>query len=96
MLLQFIQDPFAKVGGVPLRKRLRSFGTTNHFLHLGTQLWEKDWHTHGKPRIRVDTWAKIQLDVFSSARVGEYIESSCRAGSGRGLYYSVSTLFGVR
>lgn len=96
MLLQFIQDPLAKEVGFALRKRLRSFGTTNHFIHLGTQLWKKDWHTYGKPRIRVNTWAKIQLDVFSSARVGEYIESSCRAGSGRGLYYSVSMLFEMR
>jgi len=30
--------------------------------------------------------------VFISARVGEYIESTCRTGSGRGLYYRVSIL----
>ncbi|KAL2041983.1 hypothetical protein N7G274_005171 [Stereocaulon virgatum] len=80
--------------GLAHRKRLRSYGTTNHFIHLGTQLWEKDWQIYDKPRIRVDTWAKIQLYVFTSARVGEYIESTCRAGSGRGLYYRDMT-FGV-
>ena len=31
----------------------------------------------------MDAWAEIQLNVFTSARVVEYIESTCRAGSGR-------------
>jgi hypothetical protein len=30
------------------------------------------------------------MQVFTSARVGEYIQSTCRPGSGRGLYYRVS------
>ena len=82
--------------GLAYRKRIRIYGTTNHFIHLGTQLWEKDWQIYDKPRVRVDTWAKIQLFVFTSARVGKYIESTCRAGSGRGLYYRVSTLCKTR
>lgn len=88
--MQFIKDPLRKELGLAHRKRIRSYGTTNHFIHLETQLWEKDWQIYDKPRVRVDTWAKIQLYVFTSARVGEYIESTCRAGSGRGLYYRVS------
>ncbi|KAK3169331.1 hypothetical protein OEA41_008714 [Lepraria neglecta] len=90
----FIKTPLREELGLAHRKRLRCYGTTNHFIHLGTQLWEKDWQIYDKPRIRVDTWAKIQLYVFTSARVGEYIESTCRAGSGRGLYYRDMT-FGV-
>ncbi|KAL2050086.1 hypothetical protein ABVK25_009696 [Lepraria finkii] len=90
----FIKDPLRKELGLAHRKSIRSYGTTNHFIHLGTQLWEKDWQIYDKPRVRVDTWAKIQLYVFTSARVGEYIESTCRAGSGRGLYYRDMT-FGV-
>lgn len=43
-----------------------------------------------KPGIRVDVWAEIQLNAFTSARVGEFLESTCRAGSGRGLHYRVS------
>jgi hypothetical protein len=38
----------------------------------------------------VDLWAEIQLNVFTSSRVGEYIESTCHGGSGRGLHYRVS------
>jgi protein associated with RNAse G/E len=37
-------------------------------------------------------WAEIQLHAFTSARIGEYLESTCRAGSGRGLHYRVSVL----
>ena len=29
------------------------------------------------------------LNVFTSARVGEYIESTAREGTGRGLYYKI-------
>lgn len=61
-----------------------------HFLYLGTQLWKNDWYQYETPGDRVDLWAQIQLYVFTSARVGEYIESTCRAGSGRGLHYRVS------
>ena len=63
-----------------------------HFKHLGTQLWRCDWKVYSKPGIRIDLWGEIQANVFSSSRVGEYIESTCRPGSGRGLYYRVSLL----
>jgi hypothetical protein len=74
---------------LPLRKRIRRFAAVLHFIQLGTQLWERDWATFGRPGDRVDLWAEIQLNVFTSARVGEYIESTARAGSGRGLCYRV-------
>ncbi|KAG8874535.1 hypothetical protein FRB98_008358, partial [Tulasnella sp. 332] len=38
-------------------------------------------------RNQVDFWAELQLHGFTSGRVGEYIESTARAGSGRGLRY---------
>ncbi|KAG8980964.1 hypothetical protein FRB95_000474 [Tulasnella sp. JGI-2019a] len=72
---------------LPLRKRIRRFAAVFHFIQLGTQLWERDWATFGRPGDRVDLWAEIQLNIFTSARVGEYIESTARAGSGRGLCY---------
>ncbi|KAK0747306.1 hypothetical protein B0T21DRAFT_300960, partial [Apiosordaria backusii] len=75
-------------------KRPRRFGTQNHFLHLGRQLWGNDWVVYDKPATRVYDWADLLAIVCSSARVGEYIESTCRAGSGRGLYYRNVT-FGV-
>ena len=76
------------------RKKTRSYGTTNHFIRLRTQLWEEDWQIYDKLRVWVNTWAKIQLYVLTSAGVGEYIESTCRAGSGRGLRYRVSIFRG--
>ena len=42
----------------------------------------------------MDLWAEVQLNVFTSARVGEYIESTVRAGSGRGLHYRISVIRG--
>ena len=37
-------------------------------------------------------WVKIQLYVFTSVRVSEYIEFTCRVDSGRELYYRVSAV----
>jgi hypothetical protein len=75
---------------LPYRKRVRRYGTMIHFIHLGTQLWQKDWLIYKKPGIRLDVWGEIQMHVFTSSRVGEFIESTCRRGTGRGLYYRVS------
>lgn len=36
--------------------------------------------------------ALYQLSIYSSSRVGEYIESNMRRGSGRGLLYEASRL----
>jgi hypothetical protein len=73
------------------REKRQSYnGTMIHFIYLGTQLRQNDWHVYEGPDIRVDVWAEIQLNVFTSARVGEDIESTCRAGPGRGLHYRVS------
>lgn len=85
--LQFIKILYRDGVGLAHGKRLRSSGTAKHSLHLGRQLWEKDWQSYDRPRIPVDIRAKIQLYVFTSARVGDYIESTCCAGSGRSLYY---------
>lgn len=63
-------------------------------LNASSQSQELGWHMYQKPGIRVEVWGEIQLNVFTSARVGEYIESTCRAGSGRGLYFQVSALSG--
>lgn len=73
------------------RKRERCYGTMTHFVYLGTQLWEGDWGVYKRPGARIDLWGEIQLKVFTSARVGEYIESSARAGTGRGLHFKVSS-----
>ena len=74
---------------MPRKKRPRRFTTKNYFIYLGRQLWTVDWVTYERPAIRVNDWADLMAIVYSSARVGEYIKSSCQAGSGRGLHYKV-------
>ena len=63
-----------------------------HFVYLGTLSWKFDWYRYGSPKDRLDLWDGIMLNVFTSARVGDYIESTAREGSGRGLRYKVSLL----
>ncbi|KAK2022058.1 hypothetical protein LX32DRAFT_574259 [Colletotrichum zoysiae] len=75
-------------------KRQRRFATKNHFFHLDRQLWENDWVEYEKPGTRVYDWAALMSIVCSAARIGEYIESTCRLNSGCGLYYKDVT-FGV-
>ena len=75
------------------QKRARKFGTMIHFVYLGTLLWKYDWHRYDSPKDRLNLWDGIMLNVFTSARVGEYIESTAREGSGRGLRYKVSLCF---
>lgn len=58
------------------------------------QLWQNDWHMFQRPGARVELSAEILLNVFTAARVGEYIESSARVGSGRGLHFR-EAIFGV-
>ena len=89
---QFIKEILQKQLNLPLLKRKRRFATENHFVHFGRQLWGNDWHIYEKLGVRVETWSEIQLYAFTSARVGEYVESTCRSGSGRGLYHRVSEL----
>jgi hypothetical protein len=65
-----------------------------HLVYLTKLLWGYDWHRYGSPKDRLDLWDGILLNIFTSARVGEYIESTAREGSGRGLCYRVSLFLG--
>ncbi|KAK5188855.1 hypothetical protein LTR96_010859 [Exophiala xenobiotica] len=76
-----------KKRGLPASKRPRRYASDNHLVHLGTQLWERDWFEYKRPGIRVSTWSETLDYGFTSARVGEYLESTARANSGRGLYH---------
>jgi hypothetical protein len=87
---QYIKYVLQTELGLALKKRERCYASMIHFVHLGTQLWQNDWHKYERPGVRVEVWAEIQLHAFTAARVGEYLESTCRAGSGRGLHYRVS------
>ncbi|KAI9752223.1 MAG: hypothetical protein M1835_001112 [Candelina submexicana] len=80
--------------GLAREKRKRCYAVMIHFVHLGTQVWQSDRHKYDRPGTRIEVWAEIQLYAFTSARVGEYIESTCRKGSGRGLHFR-DIAFGV-
>ena len=52
----------------------------------------EDWFEYKSPATRVDDWLLHLSNTFSSSRIGEYIESSCRPNTGRGLYFKVSKI----
>ncbi|QKX61687.1 uncharacterized protein TRUGW13939_08842 [Talaromyces rugulosus] len=93
-VLNYLHKTVFPERGNPEVKRPRNHARKNHFIHLGRQLWENDWHEYPKPIMRVSIWAQILLYVFSSARLCEYLEGASRANSGRGLYCRNIT-FGV-
>jgi len=68
----------------------------SHLVYLARLLWGYDWHRYGSSKDRLDLWDGILLNVFTSTRVGEYIESTAREGSNRGLRYKVRLLLGRR
>ena len=91
-MFQFINDDLQKKLNLPRYKRARKYAAMPHLVYLAKLLWGYDWHRYSSPRDRLDLWDGILLNVFTSARVGEYIESTAREGSGRGLRYNVSLL----
>lgn len=93
-MFQFINDDLQKELKLPRYKRARKYAAMPHLVYLARLLWGYDWYRYGSPKDRLDLWDGILLNVFTSARVGEYIESTAREGSGRGLRYNVSLLQG--
>lgn len=67
--------------GLPERKRARRFAKKFHLDHFARQLWMADWFVYQKLSTRVDDWALTLANVYSSARIGEYIESLSVANS---------------
>jgi hypothetical protein len=49
----------------------------------------KDWYQYSHGGSLVNDYGRQLLSIYSSSRVGEFIESSARKGSGRGLLYKV-------
>ncbi|OAX84412.1 hypothetical protein ACJ72_01218 [Emergomyces africanus] len=64
----------------------RDYVTLKHFKNLLQQLWHNNWHAFPYPLYRVYLLALLKMSMFSSAQVGEYVESTARQHSGRGLY----------
>jgi hypothetical protein len=91
-LLKFIYGPLKDEVGLLGEKRPRRYANENHLLLYAEQLWAKDWFVYQKPGTRVSDWELFLSNVFGASRISEYIESSSRRGSDRGLYYKVSIL----
>lgn len=89
--IKFIYGPLKDELGLLAEKRPRRYANQNHLLLYAEQLWARDWFVYQKPETRVSDWGLFLSNVFSTSRIGEYIESSSRRGSDRGLYYKVST-----
>jgi hypothetical protein len=87
--MKFIYGPLKEELKLRENKRGRRYGNKNHLYHFARQHWE-DWFVYPTPSTRVSDWALTLAIVYSFARIGEYIESSARKGSGRGLRYKVS------
>jgi hypothetical protein len=77
-------------------KRVRHYLTIPYFRILMEHMWTKDWYEYDHGGTMVNDYALYVFSLYSSARVGEYIESSMRRKSGRGLKYRVSLLHSVR
>jgi hypothetical protein len=90
-ILQYIKYELYTELNLHDRKRVRLYGNMVHFLHLRIQLWSGDWFPFQRPGRRVHLWTFIMGCVYSSARMGEYVESSARLGTSRGLYYKLIT-----
>ncbi|EED23928.1 hypothetical protein TSTA_073180 [Talaromyces stipitatus ATCC 10500] len=86
----FLRETVFPTRGNKRVKRRRKHARKNHFIHLGRQLWENDYHEYTKTIIRVSLWAQMLVYVFSSARLCEYLEGVSRANSRRGLYCKIS------
>ncbi|TGJ85690.1 hypothetical protein E0Z10_g3062 [Xylaria hypoxylon] len=78
-ITQFINGPLAKEMGMPKTKRPRRFATKNVMRHFAKQLWAADWVESKRPATLVDDWGLLLGNAYSSSRIGEYIESSCRS-----------------
>lgn len=46
----------------------------NYFTHLGTQLWEKDWQIHERPRIH--GYQSSSMSSLLQEWANEYLEST--------------------
>jgi len=88
---QFIYGDLKEELGSLGEKRPRRYPNKNHLLLYARQYWAADWFIYKKPGTRVDDWGLFLANTFTTSRIGEYIESTARPGTERGLYYKAST-----
>ncbi|KAH7141572.1 hypothetical protein B0J13DRAFT_637362 [Dactylonectria estremocensis] len=83
----FINGLLVEEMGMSKTKRPRRFATKNVLLNYARQLWAADWVEYKHLGMIIDDWGLLLGNVYSSSRIGEYIEFTCRAGTGRGLHF---------
>ena len=88
---QYIKTLLVKIP-LSIEVRTRHFLTVNHSTILMKQIWQNDWLGRVHTRSIVQDSAVLILFTYTSGREGEYFESECRRGSGRGLLYKVGIL----
>jgi hypothetical protein len=70
--------------------RSRDNFTLHDLQNTSYQLWQNDWYDFLHELYRVQLHLAILMYCFTSARIGEFYESSDKRGSGKGLHYCVS------
>jgi hypothetical protein len=71
-------------------KKPRRYANSNHLTAYAKLFWRHDWMEYGSHTTRQSDWDLFLVDVFSSARIADFIESTCHRGTGRGLKFKVS------
>jgi hypothetical protein len=64
--MQFTKYPLQAELNLAHKKRERCYGTMIHFIYLGTQLWQNDWHMYEKLGIRAVVWANLAQCIYLS------------------------------
>ncbi|CAI6068541.1 unnamed protein product [Clonostachys chloroleuca] len=90
-ILVFIKGPLKEKLKLLLEKRVRRFPHDGHLQMYAELLWGEDFYLYQMPSTRLDDWAVFLANVFCTARIGEFIQSSARdpADGERGLFYKV-------
>jgi hypothetical protein len=72
---------------VSTETRIRHYLTVPYFRIPMEHMWTKDWYQYDHGGTQVNDHGKYIFHIYSPSRVGEFIESSSRKGSGRGFLY---------
>jgi hypothetical protein len=76
---QYIYGTLMKELDLLREKKAREYANRNHLTAYEAQLWQRDSYEYDKPGTRVTDWGLLLSNIFTSSRIGEYIESSVEA-----------------
>jgi len=86
---KYIKGPLRVEIDLSTAHRVRHYLTLKKYCILAFAIWENDWHEFDHESSRVGFSAKMNIYCYSSARIGEVVESSARRNTGKGLRYRV-------